>query len=185
MKKIQQRKQKGFTLVELGIVLALIGIGLFFAISKINETSDVSRAQNVSSDISTIITGVKRYYATQPEFPNTITQSDLINFGVFPPSWVRAASTSGGTTTAASVVPPFGGSLTLVRNSTDANSADMTIPNVPARVCTELGRLMSNGATVIEVGSTTVKQLNGQLNLNLLGTNCTGGTNMVFRFTRA
>jgi prepilin-type N-terminal cleavage/methylation domain-containing protein len=187
MEKVQQRKQKGFTLIELGIVLALIGIGLFFAISKINETSDQSRAQNVSNELSSTITGIKRYYATQPAFPQNMVLIDMARNGVFPNTWVTPGANP-------VVNPPFGGgALTLGVVPGDANSAQISIPNVPPRICSELGRLMANGSTAIGVGQAppvapNVKLPNGQLTLNTLGTTCNpaGGAAVVmtFRFTR-
>jgi type IV pilus assembly protein PilA len=183
MKTRRIRKQAGFTLVELGIVLALIGIGLFFAISKINETNDQSRAQSVSTDLSYTITNVKRLYQTQPNFPaGNYVNADLRNNSVFPATWNGAL--------AGAVVAPFSGAPTVGQRTpagqTAGNFAAITIPNVPSRVCTELARLTASGIAELEVNGVVVKPLNGPLNIVNLGTNCTAADEvpMIFTFAR-
>lgn len=182
---IRNRKQAGFTLVELGIVLALIGIGLFFAISKINETNDQSRAQSVSNDLTFTITNVKRLYATQAAFPpgNDYGNGVLRDNSVFPATWNDPAN-------AAQVLAPFNGNP-IVGQRTPAgqaagNFAAITIPNVPTRVCSELGRLMATGIAQLEANGVVVKPVNLALDVPLLGTSCSAAATvpMIFTFSR-
>jgi prepilin-type N-terminal cleavage/methylation domain-containing protein len=183
---IRSRKQAGFTLVELGIVLALIGIGLFFAISKINETNDQSRAQSVSNDLTFTITNVKRLFATQAAFPAAAAAyaNDILrNNSVFPASWNDPAN-------AAQVLAPFNGNPTVAQRTpagqTAGNFAAITIPNVPTRVCSELGRLMATGIAELEVNGVIVKALNAPLVPATLGTSCSAAAEvaMIFTFAR-
>lgn len=184
---IRSRKQAGFTLVELGIVLALIGIGLFFAISKINETNDQSKAQNVANDITFTITNVKRLFATQAAFPSddkAYANDILRNNAVYPATWNDPGDEK-------KVVTPFTGTPTIKRNTPEGqqagNYAAITIDNVPSRVCTELARVMATGISQLEVVSgKVVKPLGGSLNVDELGKQCTSTkqVTMIFTFAR-
>ena len=181
LKSIRKSRQSGFTLVELGIVLALIGIGLFFAISKMQETGDASRAQNVANDISTTVNNIQRFYSTVQEFPSTINQADLISNKVVPAKWV--ATTPSGS----AITGPFGGAVTITRDGTLTSEASIQIQNVPSRICSEMGRLMADGYRTITVGTTLVKAVNGSLDIGALGTSCSsaGTVSMTFRFQKA
>lgn len=183
LKSIRKSRQSGFTLVELGIVLALIGIGLFFAISKMQETGDASRAQNVANDISTTVNNMQRFYSTVNQFPSEFSQSDLINNKVVPQKWVGTA----GTPPTSTIVGPFGGAVTITRDGTLTSEASIQIQNVPSRVCSEMGRLMADGYRAISVGTTPVKAVNGSLDIGALGTSCSsaGTVSMTFRFQKA
>lgn len=176
MKQIKscKRRSMGFTLIELGIALALIGIGLFFVISKLGETSDASKAQNLVSDLSGIITNTKRLYATQTSY-NGITMATLRDNAVFPTAW-----NVGGTITG-----PFTGNVTVAAStlSTADDSAAITIPNIPSRVCTDIARMMSEGVAVMAVAGTTVKANNGTLNIGTLGTQCVSAAAVSMAFT--
>jgi prepilin-type N-terminal cleavage/methylation domain-containing protein len=184
MKTRNIRKQAGFTLVELGIVLALIGIGLFFAISKINETNDQSRAQSVANDLTFTITNVKRLYQTQNAFPAGVyANATLRNNSVFPATWNGAA--------AGTVVAPFSGPAPVVGQLTPAgqvagNFAAITIAGVPTRVCSELGRLIATGISELTVAGVVVRPLNGVLNVVTLGAQCSSAATvpMIFTFAR-
>jgi prepilin-type N-terminal cleavage/methylation domain-containing protein len=179
LKSIRKSRQSGFTLVELGIVLALIGIGLFFAISKMQETGDASRAQNVANDISGTVSNIQRFYATVNEFPSTFSVTDLINNRVVPQKWINGTA----------LVGPFGGAPTLAQVGGSTGEATILIPNVPSRVCSEMGRLMADGYREIAVGTalTVVKAVNGALNTATLGTACSAAATvqMRFRFQKA
>jgi prepilin-type N-terminal cleavage/methylation domain-containing protein len=173
LKSIRKSRQSGFTLVELGIVLALIGIGLFFAISKMQETGDSSRAQNVANDISSVITGINRFYSTSNQFPNAM-HTDLINNKAIPPRWVSGAA----------LVGPFGGTATLARTSASASAeATLTILSVPPRVCIEMGKMMASYPN-ISVGGEDVKTPTTALDVSKLTTECndTNAATMAFLF---
>lgn len=187
LKSIRKSRQSGFTLVELGIVLALIGIGLFFAISKMQETGDASRAQNVANDISTTVNNIQRFYSTVNEFPATFTIADLISNKVVPQKWVATIPAVGNTPATSTIVGPFGGAVTFTRVSGLTSEASIKIENVPSRVCSEMGRLMADGYRTIDVGTVEVKAVNGTLDIGALGTNCskTGTVSMTFRFQKA
>ena len=188
LKSIRKSRQSGFTLVELGIVLALIGIGLFFAISKMQETGDASRAQNVANDISTTVNNIQRFYNTVQEFPSPINQAELISNKVVPAKWVATTpSTTPGATPTSVITGPFGGAVTIKRDDTLTSEASIQIENVPSRVCSEMGRLMADGYRAITVESTPVKAVNGSLDISKLGTECSKAVavSMTFRFQKA
>ncbi len=172
--KRSKRRSMGFTLIELGIALALIGIGLFFVISKLGETSDASKAQNLVSDLSSIITNTKRLYATQISYSG-ITITTLRDNAVFPTSWNVSGTITG----------PFTGAVTVATATLTAanDAAAITIPNIPSRVCTEIARMMSEGVAVMAVAGTTVKAYNGTLNVGTLGTQCVSAAAVSMAFT--
>ena len=198
-RRIRNRKQAGFTLVELGIVLALIGIGLFFAISKINETNDSSKASSAATDLSGIITNMKRLFATQGAFPPAgdpaYNAGTLRSNGVFPNTWANpAVLPANAVGNIAAVIDPFSGNPTAGQSPLVAAGAAgpgdfafITLPAVPTRVCVELGRLMTNGITRMTVNNAVVQPQGGPLNIPLLGTNCgaAGTVPMQFEFGRS
>ena len=192
-RRIRNRKQAGFTLVELGIVLALIAIGLFFAISKINETNDSTKAANAATDLSGIITNIKRLFSTQGAYPagaGNYNVGTLRAAGVFPPSWFNpAVPDNAAVGSAIAVVDPFTGNPVAGRSDLlpAGNFAAINLPTVPSRVCVELGRLMTNGITQMRVNGVIVQPQGGPLNIPLLGTNCAaaGTVAMLFEFGRS
>ena len=64
-------KSKGFTLVELLIVIALIGVLAVAVLAAINPLEQLNRARDtgMESDASQLLAAIDRYYATQEEFP--------------------------------------------------------------------------------------------------------------------
>lgn len=61
----------GFTLVELLIVIALIGVLAVAVLAAINPLEQLNRARDtgMESDASQLLAAIDRYYATQEKFP--------------------------------------------------------------------------------------------------------------------
>jgi type II secretory pathway pseudopilin PulG len=178
MFKVRTSKQMGFTLVELGIVLSLIGIGLFFAITKMSETSDTNRAQTASRDLTQIIINARRLYRTQTRFPaGTWDEAILIRNNVFPPLWVDTATNV--------VRNPFGGEF-RIDTQPDNTIAAIVLGGVPSKVCSELGQAMSGGVLGMWAGggpAIEIKSTNSDaVNLRGLALGCTQAPNVTMAF---
>lgn len=171
----QERKtSKGFTLIEMGIVLALMGIAIFYALSKMSATNDTSKSQAFTQDFSSIVINTKRVYQTQTDY-NGISVTTLKNNSVFPSLW-----NVGGTITG-----PWTGAVTVAAGTlaTANDSAAITIPNVPSANCTEIVRQLSGGIDKIDVAGTNVKPYQGSLNIPTLGTQCASASSVSVVFT--
>lgn len=167
-------QQGGFTLIELGIVLALAALAIFFAVSKLTTTSNQTRAQNFAMDMSQAVTSTKRLYATQSDY-SAITIAALRDNSVFPIQWKVGTKITG----------PWGGdvsaSAATLNSANDA--ATLTIPNMPTEVCSEAVRALSGGIEKITVVDTVVKANNGSLNVATLGAQCASATAVDVGFT--
>lgn len=175
------RKMKGFTLVELGIVMALAGILLFYAVSKMGTTSDASKAQSTVQDLSEIVSGTKRTYSTQSSYAGA-TVTVLYNSGVFPKNWQ-----SGGIATG-----PWGGAIAVASGGavgatggfiTADDNLKLSVPNVPQGICAQLVQTMAGGIERITVAGTVVKQYQSTVDLSALGTQCMSSGSVTVDFT--
>ncbi|MBT3176485.1 MAG: prepilin-type N-terminal cleavage/methylation domain-containing protein [Desulfobacula sp.] len=66
----QRRNQKGFTLIELMIVIAIIGILAAIAIPQFSSYRAKSYNSAGLSDIRNLRTDLEAYYAEWDEYPN-------------------------------------------------------------------------------------------------------------------
>lgn len=72
-------RRKGFTLIELMIVIVIIGILAAVAIPNFVGMTDEARVARIQADLSTVGSAVEMYYAKNGAYPGSL--SDLVGNG--------------------------------------------------------------------------------------------------------
>lgn len=74
--KLLRRRRRGFTLIELMIVVTIIGILAAMAVPSFIDATDEARAARIQADLSTIGAAVEIHYAKNGSYPSSI--DDLV-----------------------------------------------------------------------------------------------------------
>jgi prepilin-type N-terminal cleavage/methylation domain-containing protein len=75
--KMMKRNNKGFTLVELMVVLLIIGILVAIAIPIYNKTQENAQKRACQSNLRTLDGAAAQYYAANETWPGNV--DDLVN----------------------------------------------------------------------------------------------------------
>ena len=147
MKFLRTRKQRGFTLIEMVVVLALIAAGIGFIISRAATANQTSKVQAEVSNLQTITTKVKSTFAARPNYSGATT-AFLLAQGAFPTSMINGGTVTNG----------WGGTVTVAAGAGNT-SVDITSGAVPTASCIELVAASSRNFNEVTVGAT--KTMNG------------------------
>ena len=74
MEQKMGKKRKGFMLLELIIVVAIIGILAAIAVPNLIGMTDEAKVARIQSDLSTIGTAAELYYVKNGSYPTELTQ---------------------------------------------------------------------------------------------------------------
>lgn len=91
------KENKGFTLVELMIVVAIIGILAAIAVPKFGAAADSAKKAKIQADLRTLDTAISMYYAKEGKYPESLQKLE--------PDFVAAVP---------SVPSPYKGTASLV-----------------------------------------------------------------------
>jgi general secretion pathway protein G len=69
--KLQRVKQSGFTLIEIMVVMAILGIMAAFIVPKLMGRTDDARIIAAKQDIATVMQGLKLYKLDNQRYPTT------------------------------------------------------------------------------------------------------------------
>lgn len=144
------RKQGGFTMVELGLVLVVAAIALVGVITYFSNNSTAAQSQQLVNDLTSLSGKVKSAYANNY---GAITNAKLDTGGFF--NGLPALNDVAGVVT----TNLGGGTLTVAPGTvTSANDSVMyTITQIPDAACIPLVSAMAKGATKLLVGAKVVK----------------------------
>ena len=95
--KFNEKKEEGFTLIELMIVIAIIGILAAIAIPQFSAYRTRSYNSSAQSDVRNIATAQEAYYVDYSTYTSDVDNLTGASYGFMPSGNVTSATT--GTTT--------------------------------------------------------------------------------------
>lgn len=143
--KFSRKKQGGFSLIELVVVLAIVVAAIGGLIARQMAASQTSRVQTEAGNLQAIVGKVNSTFAGRSSYAGATT-AFLLSQGAFPTSMVNAGN----------VVNGWDGAVTVAPNAGNT-SVNITYANVPTSACLELVSNVSRQYNTVTVGATVVK----------------------------
>ena len=151
-----KKRQRGFSLIELIVVVAIVGLVAAAVISRSASTQQSTQIQTESQNLQSIVGKAKSVFAGRPNFNGATTAFMLAN-GAFPTSMVNNNV----------VTHSWNGAVTVAPGA-NPTTLDITYAAVPTAACIEFvssqsrpyvevtvaGTAVKNGAAVADTGAT-------------------------------
>lgn len=154
MKNLRTQNKKGFSLIELLLVLGIIAALAITAFMIYPKVSSSNNAQTEASNINTIKASVSSLYSSSPDY-NGLTTEVGIKSKIFPDTMVNTAGTA--------ALNTFKGPVTLATSAESpsgvADSAfTISYEDVPSAECVKIVSAVASNFYKVTVGGTTVKE---------------------------
>ncbi|TAL65674.1 MAG: prepilin-type N-terminal cleavage/methylation domain-containing protein [Burkholderiaceae bacterium] len=180
-----RKAEKGFTIIELIVVLAIIALLSLFAVPFARSIIINGEVQPTADDINKTVTALRGNYAGQGVTPYTSIDSSVFANAA---RGLASALTVTGSGAAATVSDSLGttGQLLVVAPSTITTAGDsftVELDNVNDAACPGLASQLSRAAEVITVNGATAKAEGATYDGSAAQTACTTGDTNAFIFT--
>jgi len=190
MNKLKNNSQRGFTIVELLVVLAIIALLAIFGLPAARGMIIGGKVEPTASDVNKVVTKMRANFAGQGSTPYT-------NLGAAAAATANFANTSrglassitvtgaGATATAQHDLGATGSQIGVAQGTitTAGDSFTVTFPTANEAACPGLAAQLSRAAEVITINGTAVKAAGGTYNGGTAQNLCTAGDTNAFVFT--
>ncbi|NNQ95496.1 type IV pilin [Escherichia coli] len=176
-----KKSKKGFSLLVLLLVLGIIAALVVAAFIVYPKVQASQRAQAESNNIATIQAGVKALYTSASSFTG-LNNSVAVQAKIFPDNMLS------GSGSAAKPINAFKGNVVVASADTGPSAATgssftITYENVPAAECTKIITAAAGNFYIAQVGSATVKEAGGTLNVAATAAACSDANSNKLVFT--
>ena len=146
---MKYNKEKGFTLIEFMVVIALIGIGLLFIVSQFKDAGDQNKSQTAIKNITSLASGISSFRDLRNGYTG-VTHTGIASSSSAPTNMVVMV---GGAPVLTNV---FGGAVTVSGTATDYT---VTYPSVPQKNCIDIASKLIGSFKTVKVGTIAVTNL--------------------------
>ncbi len=158
-------RQRGFTLMEMLLVIAIIGAFVYFMFNLFGESRDSASAVRTANRVANIIADTTDLLSGQADTSDCTTAVAISN-GTIPDEMVTSPTT---------ITNSYGGAVTLASNAANTRCV-LTFADVAQADCSRIVRRTEQLADRIAVDGTNVKSLGAELDIVDLGTECSSAT---------
>lgn len=116
------KKQKGFTLIEIGIVLIILGLLVAVSLPVINASRDSAKVDAGMSMMRSVLQGAQKFGPRNGD-KTGISMTALADRGLIPEEWGTGAA-------AGQNINPWGGNVTITVNGGDPRLVDIVFTNI-------------------------------------------------------
>ncbi len=190
MRKFASSAQKGFTIVELLVVLAIIGVLVVIAVPAARGIIIGGKTAPTASDINKVVSSIRANFSGQGNTPYTNLGNGAAATAIFANTARGVASSltvtgAGATATIQHDIGATGSQVTVAQGTitTLGDSFDVTLPTVNASACPGMASQLAKSAEVITVNGTNVKAAGALYNGGTAQNACTANDTNTFVFT--
>ncbi len=116
MKPVKQKKQQGFTLIELMIVVAIIGVLSAIAVPAYKDYVTKSEVASGVATLKSLVTPAELYYQENGGFASTLAELNSVGIGAGSVKNGTLGLVSGGSGLQIALNSPSGAIVTIARN---------------------------------------------------------------------
>ena len=144
--KTSKRHQKGYTLIELGIAIAILAVLVIGALTGVQAIMTSGKVSDQAKTLGRLQSTISKHYQNAPTA--AANQAQLVTLGAWDARSVNAGVVTSAFGTVETVIP---NGATVIGTMTANQGFIYTIPGVPPAACTDLAQSLAPMAFAISV----------------------------------